>query len=98
MPGTSSDCRMLTILANMPVRSQPWISMMGFPIRSSVKMAYITGACSWNRLGPGRSPCAMNAPMRIAALGSPGMPNVRVGIRSAPATALLAASEAATPS
>ena len=61
-------------------------------------MAYIVVAFSSNSEGPGRSPCAMNAPIRMAAVPPPGMPSVRVGMRSAPATALLAASAAATPS
>ncbi len=52
----------------------------------------------WKRSGPGRSPWIMKAPRITAVITSPGMPRASSGIIVAPATPLLPASEAATPS
>ena len=61
-------------------------------------MPYRVPGWSRNREGPGIMPCNMNAPIRMAVQPSPGMPKVIRGIRVEPVVALLAASEAATPS
>ena len=89
---------MVTTRAKTGVKIQPMTIMIGLPIKSSANMAYMVEPLDSKRSGPGRKPWAKNAPIKIAAVALPGMPNVSVGIKSAPATALLAASEAATPS
>ena len=56
------------------------------------------GPCSTKSSGPGAMPCTSRAPMRMAVIGSPGIPSVIMGMSAPPAMELFADSGAATPS
>ena len=59
---------------------------------------YVMPAWVVKRSGPGKSPCMIRPPKRIAAAGLPGTPRVRSGMIDPPTTAFLPTEAAMIPS
>ena len=57
----------------------------------------VMGSSVLSMAGPGRSPCMISAPIKMAVPTLPGIPRVNVGINAPPRSALLAASGARSP-
>ena len=66
-------------------------------VKESLK-EYTRSGASMRSVGPGLSPWSIRRPSRIAVVSLPGIPRVNVGTIAPPLEALLAASDAATPS
>ena len=89
---------MVTTLAKNGMHTLPINKNMILANIMAIRIANTRSPCCCISCGPGRSPCAMNAPTRITVKLSPGMPSVNSGTKVGPLTALFAASAAATPS
>ena len=89
---------MLRILIHSLVPSPPRTRMTSCITINARKKVCISVPYSWNSVGPGLIPTSINAPSMTAVTASPGTPSVISGIIAPPVVALLAHSEAASPS
>ena len=76
--------RAIYFMANKP-NSRKIKLAMNIP----AKMAYTTSELSLNSNGPGRNPCSISAPRKIAVTESPGIPSVSRGINAPPGSSVI---------
>ena len=85
------------ILTKSPSKYFPWKNIISCAITHPIRTAYTIGPDVSKSFGPTTSPCIVNAPNKVAATTSPGIPSVSNGIKVAAVAPLFADSGAAIP-